>query len=156
MHRSLNIDPLFLIYDVARLMRVRADHEARAMGMTRAQWVVLMWLEREPGISQNELACLVEVEPITIGRLVDRLHARGFVERRADPKDRRVRRLHLTEAAKPLLGQINKYRMDLGNRLTAGGDPSGLAGMTTALLPKKAKLLQEKREGASALAMNNG
>src|SRR5947208_15092980 len=84
-------------------MRTRADQRARTRGMTRAQWVILAHLERQPGLSQNELAAIVEVEPITIGRLVDRLEARGLVERRSDPKDRRGWPLHLMAAAAPIL-----------------------------------------------------
>jgi len=61
---------LFLLVDVARLMRTRIDQRARRRGMTRAQWVILIWLERQSELSQNELATLVEVEPITVGRLV--------------------------------------------------------------------------------------
>ena len=120
MQQSLDDDLLFLLYDVARLMRVRADQHARLTGMTRAQWVILVWLERKPGITQNELASLVEVEPITIARLVDRLEARGVVERRHDPRDRRVRRLHLTEAAGPMLEVVHAYRRDSNVVLTEG------------------------------------
>src|SRR2546429_8591079 len=88
---QIGFDPdlLILLYDVARQMRTRADQRARTRGMTRAQWVILAHLERQPGLSQNELAAIVEVEPITIGRLVDRLESRGLLERRSDPKDRR-------------------------------------------------------------------
>jgi MarR family transcriptional regulator for hemolysin len=70
---------LSLLYDVARLIRVRSDQRARATGMTRAQWIILIWLKRKPGMSQNELAGLVEVEPITVARLIDRLEVRGLV-----------------------------------------------------------------------------
>ena len=79
---QIGFDPelLLLLYDVARQMRTRADQRARTRGMTRAQWVILAHLERQPGLSQNELAAIVEVEPITIGRLVDRLEARGLVD----------------------------------------------------------------------------
>src|SRR5215469_2461661 len=93
---KLERDPLVLLSLVARLIRTRADARARTYGMTRAQWMILVHLERQPGMSQNELAAHIEVEPITIGRLVDRLEARGFLERRADAADRRVWRLHLT------------------------------------------------------------
>src|SRR5256714_13956159 len=88
---QIGFDPdlLILLYDVARQMRTRADQRARTRGMTRAQWVILARLERQPGMSQNEMAAVVEVEPITIARLVDRLEARGLVERKADPRDRR-------------------------------------------------------------------
>src|SRR5215471_5116946 len=96
MTTATNDEFLFLLHDVARLMRTRSDQRARRRGMTRAQWVILIWLQRQPGLSQNELAGLVEVEPITVGRLVDRLEARGLVERCADPKDRRVWRLRRT------------------------------------------------------------
>src|SRR3984957_16616719 len=101
-------DPIFVLHDVARIMRTRFDKWARAYGMTRAQGVILVRLERQPGISQNEMASLCEVEPITVGRLVDRLEARGLLERRPDPADRRIRRLHLLPAAAPILEEIQR------------------------------------------------
>ena len=94
-------DLMFLLHDVARLIRVDADKRARAHGMTRAQWGILIWLERQPGLSQKELAEILEVEPITVARLIDRLEARGMVERRPDPKDRRIWRLHVCPPAYP-------------------------------------------------------
>jgi DNA-binding MarR family transcriptional regulator len=100
---------MILIYDVARMARTHFDQRARANGMTRAQWVILARLERQSGISQNEMATICEVEPITVGRLIDRLEARGLVERRPDPTDRRIRRLHLTPAAQPVLDEIYRY-----------------------------------------------
>src|SRR5215475_8953030 len=124
MQAALDQDFLFLLYDVARTMRTRADQRARARGMTRAQWVILARLERQPGLTQNELASIVEVEPITIARLVDRLEARELVVRKADPRDRRVWRLHLTPAAVPILREIAKYRAELHDLITAGMTPS--------------------------------
>ena len=103
MPSAFDKDFLFLISDLARHMRTQADQRAREHGMTRAQWVILLRLERQPNLSQNELAALAEVEPITVARLVDRLEARGLVERHPDPKDRRVWRLRLTPAAAPVL-----------------------------------------------------
>jgi DNA-binding MarR family transcriptional regulator len=147
--QTVKSDPLFLIYDVARLMRLRADQHARRDGMTRAQWVILIWLEMQPGLSQNELAGLVEVEPITIARLVDRLEARGLVERRADPRDRRVRRLHLTEAACPVLKQIRDYLAELQAILGAGIPSQEVERITAALQTMKANLLNERRECAA-------
>jgi MarR family transcriptional regulator for hemolysin len=143
---------LLLLYDVARQMRTRADQRARARGMTRAQWVILVHLERQPGLSQNELAAIVEVEPISIGRLVDRLEARGLVERRSDPRDRRVWRLQLTPAATPILREIRKYRAELHELMTAGLDPATLKVMADGLLRMKANLAtepeREQRAGA--------
>jgi DNA-binding MarR family transcriptional regulator len=151
MQQSLDDDLLFLLYDVARLMRVRADQHARLTGMTRAQWVVLVWLERQPGITQNELAALVEVEPITIARLVDRLEARGVVERRHDPRDRRVRRLHLTQAAAPLLEVVHAYRQDSNALLTEGVAPGDVTRILAGLMTMKSNLLDEKRDGAETV-----
>src|SRR5580704_14718038 len=128
------VDYLILVYDVARLMRLRADQRARLDGMTRAQWVILTWLERQPGLSQNELAGFVEVEPITVARLIDRLEARGFVERRPDPKDRRVRRLHLKAAAQPLLEKIHAYKRELNAAMTDGIDPEALKHVAESLV----------------------
>ena len=151
MQQSLDDDLLFLLYDVARLMRVRADQHARLTGMTRAQWVILVWLERKPGITQNELASLVEVEPITIARLVDRLEARGVVERRHDPRDRRVRRLHLTEAAGPMLEVVHAYRRDSNVVLTEGVSSADVKRIIAGLAAMKGNLLDEKRDGAEAV-----
>src|SRR5579862_10200 len=108
--QSFDRDPLILLNDVARLMRTRFDQRAGTRGMTRAQWVILARLARQPGLSQNEMAAICEVEPITVGRLIDRLEARGFVERRSDPTDRRIRRLHLLPPSQPILDEIHRYR----------------------------------------------
>jgi MarR family transcriptional regulator, transcriptional regulator for hemolysin len=137
---------LILLHDVARLMRTRTDQRARSRGMTRAQWVILAQLERHPGLSQNELAAIVEVEPITVGRLVDRLEARGLVARLPDPKDRRVWRLQLTPAAAPILREIKKYRGELHESVTAGIDTVTLKVMADALLRMKANIAADMRE----------
>src|SRR3954471_1745027 len=97
---------LILLNDVARLIRTQADRRARAHGMTRAQWMILVRLRRCGGMTQRELAEILEGGPITAARLVDRLAARGLVGRRADPAARRVWRLHLTPAADPVLAEI--------------------------------------------------
>ena len=90
--------------------------------MTRAQWAILIWLERQPGISQKELSELLEVEPITVARLIDRLEARGMVERRPDPRDRRIWRLHLLPPARDVLHEIDDQRADMTRMVTAGID----------------------------------
>ena len=129
--------------------------------MTRAQWVILARLERQPGITQNEMAAIVEVEPITIARLVDRLEARGLVVRKADPRDRRVWRLHLTPAAAPILREIGKYRAELHDLITAGMTPSLQKALTDGLLQMKGNLAAEARApgkagGAAPTAPHNG
>jgi MarR family transcriptional regulator, transcriptional regulator for hemolysin len=151
MQAGFDNDFLFLLYDVARQMRTRADQRARMQGMTRAQWVILARLERQPGMSQNEMAAVVEVEPITIARLVDRLEARGVVERKSDPKDRRVWRLHLTPAATPILREIKTYRAELHELITGGIDPATLQAMIDGLLRMKANLATDPREVEKAI-----
>ncbi len=127
-------DMLIVLHDVARLLRTRFDQTARAYGMTRAQWIILARLDRQPGMSQNELATICEVEPITVARLIDRLEARGMVERRADPSDRRVRRLHLLPASKPILAEIMRYRDGLDAEISDGLDGPAREAFVDALL----------------------
>ena len=131
------------LYDVARLMRTRFDRWARTYGMTRAQGVILARLSRQPGMTQNEMAGVCEVEPITVGRLADRLEARGLLERRLDPADRRIRRLHLLPAAQPILAEIQRYKNDLLGELTVGLDEETIALVTHALFYMKARLTTE-------------
>ena len=140
-HRDL----LFLLHDVARLLRVDADKRARVNGMTRAQWAILIWLERQPGISQKELSEILEVEPITVARLIDRLQARGMVERRPDPRDRRIWRLHLLEPARDVLNHIDEQRADMTRMVTAGISEESIETVTDALLRMKATLTRESR-----------
>ena len=105
-HRSQNREILFTISDVGRLLRTYADQKARLHGMTRAQWAVLLRLERREGLKQSDLAEDLDIQPITLTRLVDRLCDNGLIERRPDPNDRRAKRLYLTPAARPLLDRI--------------------------------------------------
>jgi len=131
------------LYDVARLMRTRFDRWARTYGMTRAQGVILARLARQPGMTQNEMAALCEVEPITVGRLVDRLEARGLLERRLDPSDRRIRRLHLLPASEPILKEIQRYKNELFREVTEGLDEATVDLVTSALLKMKSQLTME-------------
>jgi len=98
----------FLLGDVARLIRRRFDHQAEDLGLTRAQWRVLAQLRRQQGINQSTLAEILEVEPITMVRHIDRLVAKGLVERRPDPKDRRVWRLFLLAEVQPVLDRLRE------------------------------------------------
>lgn len=95
----------FLLHDIARLMRKRYEQRARPLGLTRAQGQVLAHLQRHEGINQSGLADLLELEPITLARLIDRMEEAGLVERRDNPADRRAHRLYLTERAGPVLEQ---------------------------------------------------
>ncbi len=104
--RSLNREFAFIINDVARMLRTYADYKGAQFGVTRAQWAVLARLDRFEGLKQSELAEMLDLQPITLTRLLDRLCENGLIERRADPNDRRAKRLFLTPAARPLLEQL--------------------------------------------------
>jgi MarR family transcriptional regulator, transcriptional regulator for hemolysin len=138
-------DLLFLLHDVARLLRHEADRRAGAHGMTRAQWVILFWLQRQPGLSQKELAEILEVEPITVARLIDRLQGRGMVERRPDARDRRVWRLHLLPPAGPVLDELHAEREDMLRMSTAEVDAPTQLAMIEGLQTMKATLLSKCR-----------
>jgi DNA-binding MarR family transcriptional regulator len=86
----------YSITDVGRLLRTVFERRVRAFGLTRAQWLVIARVHRRPGLSQSEAADLLEIEKAPAGRLIDRMEAKGWLERRSDPKDRRIKRLHLT------------------------------------------------------------
>jgi DNA-binding MarR family transcriptional regulator len=139
---------------VARTLRTRFDQKARAThAMTRAQWVILSRLDRQPGMSQNEMAAICEVEPITVARLIDRLEARGLVERRADPTDRRIKRLHLLPAAKPILETINHSRELMNERIISGLDAKTRETLIDALLVIKENLANEALTGGKLAAV---
>ena len=101
MSTSPNIS--FVLHDVARLLRKRFEQRSRAFGLTRAQWQVLAYLSLREGIHQNKLADLLEIMPITLARLLDKMQASGFIERRPDPADRRAWLIYLTPKAHPLI-----------------------------------------------------
>ena len=124
--RSQNRELLFLISDVGRLLRTYADQKARLFGMTRAQWAVLLRLERREGLKQSDLAEALDIQPITLTRLVDRLCHNGLIERRADPNDRRAKLLYLTPAARPLLDRIADRVEDLSQTVLDGIKPAAV------------------------------
>ncbi|HWL30976.1 MAG TPA: MarR family transcriptional regulator [Xanthobacteraceae bacterium] len=132
-YRNKNREILFLISDVGRLLRTYADQKARRFGQTRAQWAVLLRLERLEGLKQSDLAEDLDIQPITLTRLVDRLCDNGLIERRADPTDRRAKRLYLTPAARPLLEQISKQVEELAERVLAGLDPAAIESVLSQL-----------------------
>lgn len=110
----------YLISDLARLMRRRFDEYSRDIGITNSQWRVLVNVFRQPGINQGALSELLEVEPITTCRMVDRLELAGLVERRRDPNDRRAWQIFLTEAAMPLIDQLKGRAEEINTMALAG------------------------------------
>ena len=110
---SVDQDFLFTLAELARMLRVYADKEAGRFGITRAQWAVLAKVGRKEGMSQAELAEEMEMQPITLTRLVDKLCENNWLERRGDANDRRINRLLLLKAGRQLLSKLNGLRSEL-------------------------------------------
>jgi MarR family transcriptional regulator for hemolysin len=114
----------FEIADTAHALRKAFDRRAVGLGVTRAQWKVLFRLTRQPGLRQIELADMLEIEAITLSRIVDRLEEAGLVERRPDPADRRAWRLHATASAQPLIAKLKSVADNMIGDAFGGIDPN--------------------------------
>ncbi len=115
---------LFTLGELQRLVRAYADRQAARYGITRAQWAVLAKVERFEGMKQTELAEQMEMQPITLTRLIDRLCDNGWIERRSDDADRRVTRLYLRKAGRTLLGKMNGLKSEITTTALEGISPS--------------------------------
>lgn len=96
----------FLIGDTSNVLRRSFDRRARQIGVNRSQWRLLLRLKRNPGVKQIQLAEYLDIEPIGLARMIDRLEQSGLVERRGNPNDRRVWHIHLTKEAEPVLARL--------------------------------------------------
>ncbi len=140
----------FLLADVSRLVRKRFDQRARALGLTRAQWRVLAQLRRREGINQRDLAEILEIESITLVRHIDRLEAKGWVERRRDPSDRRAWRLHLNAQVQPVLDKMREFSEQTRAEALAGISEKDSDELIDRLLQIKSNMLKrEPVEGAA-------
>jgi DNA-binding MarR family transcriptional regulator len=137
-----------LVSDVTRLLRRRFDAQARSIGVSRAQWRVLIALARAEGINQAGLAERLDVETITVGRMVDRLEEAGLVERRADPADRRAWRLFLTPRAHPILAELQAVAVGVRAEMLAGLSVEEEAALQGLLQRLRGNL--DLREGSAA------
>lgn len=136
----------FLINDVARLMRTTYDRRVRELGLTRSQWWVLTLLFRNDGVTQSELAELLEIERPTLGRLLDRLEAKGWVRREHDTRDRRAWRVHLTDAVEPAMRKLRKVASELRSDALAGLSAQERERFIDTLLAVKANLVRMEKE----------
>ncbi|MGJ5011463.1 MarR family winged helix-turn-helix transcriptional regulator [Bradyrhizobium oligotrophicum] len=130
---SADANFLFTLGELQRLMRAYADKEAARFGMTRAQWAVLAKVERNEGMKQSELAEQLEMQPITLTRLIDKLAEAGLIERRGDDTDRRVNRLYLKKAARPLLAKLGVLKAELTDTALQGISAGDAERLTTHL-----------------------
>ena len=119
--------------ETSRMLRRQFNRHAAAVGATSAQWRAMFWLGREAGLKQVELADRLDVEPITAGRIIDRLEEAGLVERRRDPVDRRVWRLYLTDKALPVIEKLKSTAEEILSGAMAGISPEELIAMRATL-----------------------
>ncbi|HET9145026.1 MAG TPA: MarR family transcriptional regulator [Sphingomicrobium sp.] len=137
----------FEIGETAHVLRKAFDRLAVGLGVTRAQWKVLFRLTRTPGLRQVELAEMLELEPITLCRIVDRLEEARLVERVRDPDDRRAWRLHVTAEAQPLVEKLQGVGAQLIEHAFAGIDPKDIE-------ITRRVLAQAREQAGRATAMN--
>lgn len=130
---SVDVNFLFTLGELQRLVRAYADKEAARFGMTRAQWAVLAKVERNEGMKQSELAEQLDMQPITLTRLIDKLADAGLIERRGDDSDRRVNRLYLKKAARPLLAKLGVLKAELTDTALQGLSPADAERLTSHL-----------------------
>ena len=124
---------LFEIGETAHSLRKAFDRLSAGLGVTRAQWKVLVKLTRYPGLRQIELADMLDLEPITLTRILDRLEEAGLVERGRDPVDRRAWRLHITAKAQPLIAKLQTISAQLVADAFDGIDPQDIEILRTVL-----------------------
>lgn len=149
---SPDVDPersiMLLLSDAARLMRLDFERRARSVGVTtRAQYAALLRLSINEGINQNTLAELLDIEPITLGRQIDRLEADGMVERRPDPKDRRARTLYLTPKAWPRLDEFRALAMETREQVMTGLSIQEQEGLIDLLIRVRSNLSEKGSVG---------
>lgn len=110
----------FVLNDVARIMRRNFNRRVQELELTQAQWQALAHVSRNQGMKQSQLADILEVQPISVGRLIDRMETSGWIERRPDPSDRRAINLYLTDKAEPILTKMQKHGTALRAQALSG------------------------------------
>ena len=140
------------LVESSRILRNYIDHRAKQRGTTRAQWVVLFRLRAQEGLSQVDLADVLELQPISLVRLLDRLVEQGLLERRHDPKDRRANRVYLTAAGRKLVDDLDGLRYAIAADVLHGIPDEAVATSLATLreLKERIKLLSDIGAGAAA------
>lgn len=148
---------IFELSDVARSMRTYIDQRAGEHGMTRAQWGALVRLERQEGMTQAELADSLEIQPISLVRLIDRLCQAGLVERRPHPRDRRANRLYLTEKGHTTLTRLTPLGKEISSDVLAAMSDAEVMDLLRKLLLVKHNIrVAAGRRDSAANAGANG
>ncbi len=153
---ALRREIMFQLNDVARAMRTYVDQCARRHGMTRAQWGVLLRLEREEGMMQAEMAESLEIQPISLARLLDRLCDQKLVERRPHPRDRRANRLYLTAKGRAILERLVPLGRQISGNVLASFNEAEAAALLKQLLRIKSNLRKSPAGNGAGRRQANG
>ena len=140
----------FLVADIARLLRRSMDRRLQSLGLTQAQWRAIVYLSRDEGMTQAALAESLEIQPITLTRLIDRMESAGWVERRTHPGDRRAVQLYLTPQSQPILEEMHARADDTLNEATRGVAPRAQRQLVATLEHLKHNLVAAETAAASA------
>lgn len=146
----------FILHDVARLLRTTFDRRMKGLGLTRSQWWVLLYMFRSDGATQSELADMLEIEKASLGRLIDRLEAKGWLRREGDANDRRAKRVYLTEAVDPAMKAMRAAAAELRSEALMGLSVADQERFVDTLLSVKGNLLRAENGGATNGLRNNG
>jgi DNA-binding MarR family transcriptional regulator len=152
---NMNVDKSafgYTVADITRLFRRVFDRRAAHLELTRAQWRALSRIERLEGLSQSELAEGLEMEAIAVGRVIDRLESAGFIERRADPSDRRCWRLHLLPRSDEVMRKMKRVSLVLREDVLGDIDPVDFATTMRVLGQIKDNLIELDKEGRPSAA----
>ena len=145
----------FILHDVARLLRTTFDRRVKGMGLTRSQWWVLLHVFRNDGVTQSELADILEIEKATLGRLVDRLESNGWLKRESDATDRRAKRIYLTQVVEPAMKAMRTAAADVRRDALSGLSPTEQEVFVDTLLWVKSNLSRAEN-GNSVHGVKNG
>ncbi|MGY5776915.1 MarR family winged helix-turn-helix transcriptional regulator [Rhizobium sp. LEGMi135b] len=146
----------FLLHDVARLLRKRFEQRAKDLGLTRSQWQTLAYLANNEGIHQAGLAEMLEIEPITLVRILDKLSDRGLVERRQHPSDRRSWLLYMRDEARPLMDTMRGIGDVTRREALEGTSPDDQERLYELLTLMKSNLLSACRSKAVDKEIEHG
>jgi MarR family transcriptional regulator, transcriptional regulator for hemolysin len=147
---------LFQLIDVSRALRTYVDHCVRRHGMTRAQWAVLLRLDRREGMTQAEMADALEIQPISLVRLIDRLCEQRQVERRPHPSDRRANRLYLTPKGRATLEDLAPLGREISGDVLAGFEAREVRQLLQQLLRVKDNIRAAAEADNARRAANGG
>jgi DNA-binding MarR family transcriptional regulator len=154
MKRPLKRELTFQLVETARLLRAYVDQRAHQHGTTRAQWGVLGRLRRQEGLNQAALAEQLDVQPISVGRLLDRLELQKLVERRPDPNDRRAYLLHLTPDGRALVDDLDTVRGEIAGEVLDGVEEAAIITTLETLAAVSERIRLQKQERLTQLAAN--